>query len=37
MAFGASSPVVVAVMVLIGFSPFALIGLRLVRRNRLQP
>ena len=36
MAFGAGSPVVVAVMVLIGFSPFALIGLRLLQRSRLQ-
>jgi hypothetical protein len=36
MAFGASSPVVVAAMVLLGFSPFALIGLRLLQRSRLQ-
>jgi hypothetical protein len=36
MAFGAGSPVVVAVMVLVGFSPFALIGLRLLQRSRLQ-
>lgn len=35
MAFGAGSPVLVAAMVLIGFSPFALIGLRLIQRSRL--
>ena len=35
MAFGAGLPVVVAVMVLVGFSPFALVGLRLVQRSRL--
>ena len=34
-AFGAGAPVVVAVMVLIGFSPFALIGRRLVQRVRV--
>ncbi len=36
MAFGAGSPVLVAVMVLIGFSPFAFIGLRLLQRSRLS-
>jgi hypothetical protein len=35
MAFGAGLPVLVAVMVLVGFSPFALIGLRLLQRSRL--
>ena len=35
MAFGSGSPVLVAVMVLVGFSPFALIGLRIVQRLRL--
>lgn len=34
-AFGGSSPVVVAVMVLVGFSPFALIGFRLLQRVRV--
>jgi hypothetical protein len=36
MAFGVGSPVVVALAILAGFSPFALIGLRLVQRSRLQ-
>lgn len=36
MAFGAGSPVLVAVMVLIGFSPFAMIGVRLLQRSRLH-
>jgi len=36
MAFGAGSPVLVAVMVLVGFSPFALIGVRLLQRSRLH-
>jgi hypothetical protein len=36
MAFGASAPVLVAAMVLVGFSPFALIGLRLLQRSRLR-
>jgi hypothetical protein len=36
MAFGAGSPVLVAVMVLVGFSPFALVGVRLLQRTRLS-
>ncbi len=36
IAFGAGSPVLVAVMVLVGFSPFALVGLRLLQRSRLS-
>lgn len=36
MTFGASSPVLVAAMVLVGFSPFALIGGRIVQRLRLR-
>jgi hypothetical protein len=36
MAFGATSPVLVAAMVLVGFSPFALMGLRLLQRSRLR-
>ena len=35
-AFGGSSPVVVAAMVLVGFSPFALIGVRIRQRERLR-
>lgn len=34
-AFGDTSPLVVAVMVLVGFSPFALIGVRLLQRVRV--
>ena len=35
MVFGATSPLVAAVCVLVGFSPFALVGLRLLQRSRL--
>ena len=35
MVFGATSPLVAAVFVLVGFSPFALVGLRLLQRSRL--
>jgi hypothetical protein len=35
MVFGATSPLVAAAFVLVGFSPFALIGLRLLQRSRL--
>ena len=34
-AFGATSPVLVAVAVLVAFSPFALIGMRILQRVRL--
>lgn len=34
-AFGATAPVLVAVAVLVAFSPFALIGLRLIQRVRV--
>ena len=35
MLFGATTPLVAAAFVLVGFSPFALIGLRLLQRSRL--
>ena len=35
MVFGATSPLVAAACVLVGFSPFALVGLRLLQRSRL--
>lgn len=35
MAFGAGAPVLVAAMVLVGFSPFALMGVRILQRMRL--
>jgi hypothetical protein len=36
MVFGATSPLVAAAFVLVGFSTFALIGLRLLQRSRLD-
>lgn len=35
MVFGASAPVLVAAIVLVGFAPFALIGVRLLQRRHL--
>jgi hypothetical protein len=35
MVFGATAPLVAAAFVLVGFSPFALVGYRLVQRTRL--
>jgi hypothetical protein len=35
MVFGATSPLVAAAFVLVGFSPFALVGRRLLQRSRL--
>lgn len=36
MVFGATAPLVAAATVLVGFSPFALIGYRLLQRSRLS-
>jgi hypothetical protein len=35
MVFGATAPLVAAATVLVGFSPFALVGVRLLQRSRL--